>query len=410
MEKLTYFIKKNELFYFLAICFLFNTYNFNLFGYQFYIGFIGITLLSFFHFYNNFSFKKLQFLFTFPIIFFLLWNFFTFIIHPNTFYLGKMIISITVFIYCFFLGVEICKESKSVNYLNLPKQFLFIYLFVICFLLIEFIFPEYFPNKLHYQTKGIYSGLFYEPSFYAFCSIGIASIAIHIKGKYQYYFFILFGLSLILSPSMTNIFLSIILLISYFFLNFKKNIWLKILIFLILTLFFFLRFTPENYNYYLQRFYTIFFFVDDSTITGFNYYHQGFLDAKKTFFETYGLGSGFNRMGSLPRESSIVLESLSAGREGVDLHLTDGSALIFKIVYELGIYGLFIVFFIIKNIFLISFKNIFKKIDFYEKLSFTMSVAMLFIFFTRSVVYFDYLYFSFIFYLFFYKKSLRRIR
>jgi hypothetical protein len=110
-------------------------------------------------------------------------------------------------------------------------------------------------------------------------------------------------------------------------------------------------------------------------------YLQGWVDLYNNILNTYGLGLGFNGMGSLLFEENYPREVILS-RFGLNLNSEDGSFLFSKIISEFGLFGLVFYLIIIYKLILYINKNQYIVIN-------TLIFSFLIISFIRSSGYFN---------------------
>ena len=245
-----------------------------------------------------------------------------------------------------------------------------------------------------YRDKGLYSGLYGEPSQLAYLIFPavVFFICSEVK-KYRKLGWLSLILLLILSPSSTLITISFLWIIfRLIYINSRKNILLLIFpILAILAIFFLIDFDIPQISNLIDRIDGVFISNLETSNISSMVYLQGFQDAMENFYRTKGFGLGANMMGCTPlpevpaRDALYLLDPVMQ-----ELNISDGSFIAAKLVSEFGALGIFILIFIL--IFVLYKLIEYKKIEYKYSMK-SMQLCILFalmeIVFIRSTGYFS---------------------
>jgi len=273
----------------------------------------------------------------------------------------------------------------------LPRS-MFYTLAIFCFIsFVSFLSPYSFDLKKGYLTNHLFYGFFSEPSYFVSFSFLAFVLSVNTKQlKIRFFSHIIWIIIGILSFNSTYIALTAAYL---FYIILKRSIFFGIILFFVFLLWIILdinylkqieNFMPELY----LRLTSFFVFFNPNTETVALYLPQAILDTKNALLTSNFIGTGFNTMGSLPREPGLILEALSEKWPGVNQNYTDGSFLYAKLIYEMGFLAIIFI--------LVCFCYVFKTLStinssFKCQITSSLIFGLQVLFLIRSGVYFHYL-------------------
>jgi len=386
------------------IALLFGFYNFNIYGFSFYIGFILLTPLFLKHLreilnkiksIKNFFFITLFFFITHSLLSFFLFNISIFDMYDSDkTYLLKMLLSVPIYIGCILTGYSISRSNlfDELAWRNLSRLIFIFAIFITCINIFQFFLVHIFELKSHYFEKNLYYGFFGEPSFFAKAMILIITTLFFLGYENKKMIAMIWFISWITSMSLTYTFLSILLAT---LIVMKVSFRYKYLIIAILLMIFFLLIFayPSFFNYFYIRLSSLksgiqyaYYQVDLNSIpnTFAYYYITAILDVINSLKLTLGFGTGFNTMGILPRDPHMpkLFSKLWHNK-------FDGSFLLAKMIYEFGIFAISIYIYLIYK----SFLTFIKSHNVIQITCASIVIMTMAIFTVRSCVYFLELYF-----------------
>jgi len=378
---------------FLLNAFFFTVFSINVFGLNFHIGFFGIAFLVIFYLkkygLNCSAFTKKFILWFIPLGILNLWVG----LHMPCAHLHlKMCLTIIAFTATVLLAIEIALQSKEQAWRYVGNMSLFIMLIYLLGVILEMIFPEWWPLKVGYQNQKMWSGFATEPSFLAQLIPPLALFAQLSKHIYaRGLAILLLMVFVLLSSSLTMIVLSTIsiLLVGCMYirnlLNLKVSGLLIICPLIGFAIFVFLN--PETIKAFSPYIYYRIEFLYGSNAT-LNYsgllFFQTWLDSMHSLKQSIGMGVGINQAGCFPRVSGDILEL--ASRRGLIHQYMDGNVMMAKVIYEWGVIGILFFTFLTGS----AIKIILSKQSPQQQIIFA-SVAVLTVatYMTRSNIYFE---------------------
>jgi len=295
------------------------------------------------------------------------------------------------------LAIEIALQSKEQAWRYVGNMSLFIMLIYLLGVILEMIFPEWWPLKVGYQNQKMWSGFATEPSFLAQLIPPLALFAQLSKHIYaRGLAILLLMVFVLLSSSLTMIVLSTIsiLLVGCMYirnlLNLKVSGLLIICPLIGFAIFVFLN--PETIKAFSPYIYYRIEFLYGSNAT-LNYsgllFFQTWLDSMHSLKQSIGMGVGINQAGCFPRVSGDILEL--ASRRGLIHQYMDGNVMMAKVIYEWGVIGILFFTFLTGS----AIKIILSKQSPQQQIIFA-SVAVLTVatYMTRSNIYFEHTWWS----------------
>ena len=378
---------------FLLNAFFFTVFSINVFGLNFHIGFFGIALLVIFYLkkygLNCSAFTKKFILWFIPLGILNVWVG----LHMPCAHLHlKMCLTIIAFTATVLLAIEIAQQSKEQAWRYVGNMSLFIMLIYLLGVILEMIFPEWWPLKAGYQKQKMWSGFATEPSFLAQLIPPLALFAQLSKHIYaRGLAILLLMLFVLLSSSLTMLTLSTIAISLIGFMYVRSLLNLNIIgLLIICALIGFVIFVlsnPEIIKVLSPYIYHRIEFLYGSNAT-LNYsgllFFQTWLDSMHSLKQSMGMGVGINQAGCFPRVSGDILEL--ASRRGSIHQYMDGNVLMAKVIYEWGVIGILFFTFLTGS----AVKIILSKQSPYQQIIFA-SVAVLTVatYMTRSNTYFE---------------------
>lgn len=389
---------------FALIALSFGFYSINIYGLTFYIGFVLFVPLFFMHWHSDFEkIKAIKISLVWISLFLIAHTLLSiFVVNssifneydPNSTYLIKILLSIPIFLSLFFTGYSISKTKffDELSWRHLSR-WLYIFAIISTFInIMQFFLVQALELKSSYFNQNLFYGFFGEPSFFGKAMILMISTLYFLDYESKKKIVIIWLVSWISSMTLTYTALSLVLLSLIFF---KEDLRYKfvysvlipfifisiLLIFSDIQLYFYKR-LHSLFNAFSYAYYGIDLEAKYDTIT--HYYVAAIFDVINSLKLTWGLGSGFNSMGLLPRDpdiSKIFYTSWS--------NKTDGSFLFAKMTYEFGIFA-------ISAYLYLAFKSMFTFLKSKNTIQMTAAaivIMALAIFMTRSCVYFLELYF-----------------
>ena len=378
---------------FLLNAFFFTVFSINVFGLNFHIGFFGIALLVIFYLkkygLNCSAFTKKFILWFIPLGILNLWVG----LHMPCAHLHlKMCLTIIAFTATVPLAIEIAQQSKEQAWRYVGNMSLFIMLIYLLGVILEMIFPEWWPLKAGYQKQKMWSGFATEPSFLAQLIpplVLFAQLSKHIYARGLA--ILLLMLFVLLSSSLTMLTLSTIAISLIGFMYVRSLLNLNVIgLLIICALIGFVIFVlsnPEIIKVLSPYIYHRIEFLYGSNAT-LNYsgllFFQTWLDSMHSLKQSMGMGVGINQAGCFPRVSGDILEL--ASRRGSIHQYMDGNVLMAKVIYEWGVIGILFFTFLTGS----AVKIILSKQSPYQQIIFA-SVAVLTVatYMTRSNIYFE---------------------
>ncbi len=197
-------------------------------------------------------------------------------------------------------------------------------------------------NFLNYSNYGKSIFPFAEPSHYVLAMSGILlATGFYLSSIQKIFLLGIITTFIVLYQSVLMLMFLFLVIFSYYTVNITKSIMtvsiLSVLIFIFLN-------NSEDASYYLDR---LNFSNENHNLTSLVYI-QGWSDAYNSFFNTGGIGLGFQNMGmQKPNEISELIYTLS----GEYKNRKDGGFLMAKIIGEFGFLGLLVIFFYIIQLF-----------------------------------------------------------
>lgn len=299
----------------------------------------------------------------------------------------KMLFSIVIISFYTFLSLEVVRKINLDIVLDKVSKIAFLIIIILIFsIFIEYLNPNFFPDKKHYQDANQYSGFEIEPSYFA-TSFFILLFSIY-KPSLYIKLFLFIALLIVLKFTFTFTFLFCLsVYFLYLFKNFFYKYWYLFLSFVIFGLIFFqsiLKLVYENNLYIYYRLTAITSIFDNKFLQpGFGFLRQGIKDSFLSLHISDGFGSGMNRMGCFGRAYDLSLSNLSYFTKDIET----GTTLLIKSFYEFGIFVFLLLF-----IFLLSIRY---KLSNYDTSIKTYFIGLICIFFIsiliRSNSYFDFL-------------------
>lgn len=257
-----------------------------------------------------------------------------------------------------FLLIILCLYATnifSLKFIKIDNDSLLYFLRNICFILLLLVVFSLFYNIqfLGYDKypKSVFP--FSEPGHFAL-NIGAIFLFVGIYSTLYIRLILFFALLCvaIFLPSLLLLIISFVLLFFYFLTNIKRLIIVGIMFFI----FIFILLNNYDFSYFTDR---LNFNSENNNLTALVYL-QGWEDTIISFKETYGLGLGFQNMGiQSPGKYAEIIYSIT----GMYKNRTDGGCLANKVISELGVLGLLLIFLYLYK-FLKSIKFI---IDFINK-------------------------------------------
>jgi hypothetical protein len=250
----------------------------------------------------------------------------------------KSVLTLPIFCFLAWFGIKIGQKSSETDWRELilvAKGCILVILFSI---LIEYLFPTAFPDTLRYRIEGKYSGIYSEPSFLAFSVYPCILLTLLSHNQHRFIWLLVSILIAYLSPSFTLIAFIFITLVFLFFTALSWKNKLKIILTLSFTIIYFYLYNEGGTSESINRLNGIFDPSENSHLSSLVYL-QGWVDLYNNLLNTYGLGLGFNGMGSLLFEENYPREVILS-RFGLNLNSEDGSFLFSKIISEFGLFGL----------------------------------------------------------------------
>lgn len=389
--------KKNQINDFLAPfyvlnAFFFTIWGFNIAGLNFHGGFFGIALLALLylkiHGLNCSAFTKKFILWFIPLGILNVWVG----LHMPCEHLHlKMCLTLIAFVATVLLAIEVALQSKEQPWHYLGNMSLFIMLIYLLGVILEMIYPEWWPLKAGYQKQKMWSGFATEPSVLAQLIPPLVLFAQLSKNNFiRGSAILLLILFAFLSSSLTMIVLSaasiFLIAITYSrnFLNFKA-LALLMTVFLIALVVFLSN--PDTLRELSPYIFHRIEFIYNSTRT-LNYsgllFLQTWLDSMHSLKHSIGMGAGINQAGCFPRMPGDILEL--ASRKGAIHQYMDGNVMLAKIIYEWGVIGILFITFLTVN----AVKIILTKQSQHWQIIFaSVFVLTLVTFISRSNIYFE---------------------
>lgn len=377
-------------------------YRQNIFGYDFYVGYLTVPLIIIFFSDKKLILFKLNKNLNIFISVFIIYNIIALYNSSSNLFLTKSISSIVIFLLFVLLISNYSKKISDEQWEHLPRIMFYTLALFCLFALTEYLFPKFWRVSIihpyfHYlwDTRIIYhnahqfSGFFTEPSYFVGFSF-IVFLASTFERNLYFKFLSLFLWLLVgfLSFGATYIILSYGAIVFFILLK-SRMVGLLIILFsmlLIIADFNYTNLLLKNFPDLYHRLTSLFIGLGFSFDTIAPYYSQGIKDTLNALILTNFIGTGFNTMGTLPRQNGFVLDQLiSLGN--YHQNITDGSFLFIKLIYEMGFFGFFCFLYLVKIFFSFSFQNKTKKNEICKAIIF----ACILIFFVRSGVYFHYL-------------------
>ena len=378
---------------FLLNAFFFTVFSINVFGLNFHIGFFGIALLVIFYLkkygLNCSAFTKKFILWFIPLGILNLWVG----LHMPCAHLHlKMCLIIIAFTATVLLAIEIAQQSKEQAWRYVGNMSLFIMLIYLLGVILEMIFPEWWPLKAGYQKQKMWSGFATEPSFLAQLIpplVLFAQLSKHIYARGLA--ILLLMLFVLLSSSLTMLTLSTIAIsligLMYVRSLLNLNVIGLLIICALIGFVIFVLSNPEIIKVLSPYIYHRIEFLYGSNAT-LNYsgllFFQTWLDSMHSLKQSMGMGVGINQAGCFPRVSGDILEL--ASRRGSIHQYMDGNVLMAKVIYEWGVIGILFFTFLTGS----AVKIIYSKQSSQQQSIFA-SVAVLTVatYMTRSNIYFE---------------------
>ena len=378
---------------FLLNAFFFTVFSINVFGLNFHIGFFGIALLVIFYLkkygLNCSAFTKKFILWFIPLGILNVWVG----LHMPCAHLHlKMCLTIIAFTATVLLAIEIALQSKEQAWRYVGNMSLFIMLIYLLGVILEMIFPEWWPLKAVYQKQKMWSGFATEPSFLAQLIpplVLFAQLSKHIFVRGLAILLLMFFV--LLSSSLTMIVLSTISILLVGCMYGRNLLNLKVSGLLIICpligFVIFVLLNPKTINALSPYIYHRIEFLYGSNAT-LNYsgllFFQTWMDSMHSLKQSIGMGVGINQAGCFPRVSGDILEL--ASRRGPIHQYMDGNVMMAKVIYEWGIIGILFFTFLTGR----AVKIILSKQSPQQQIIFA-SVAVLTVatYMTRSNIYFE---------------------
>ena len=390
--------KKNQINEFLVPFYILNAFfftfwGFNIAGLNFHGGFFGIALLGLLYlkiYGLNFSAFTKKFIFWFiPLGILNLWV--GFHMPCENLHL-KMCLTFIAFAVTVLLAIEIALQSKEQAWHYIGNMSLFIMLIYLLGVILEMIFPEWWPLKAGYQRQKMWSGFATEPSFLAQLIPPLALFAQLSKHIYaRGLAILLLMLFVLLSSSLTMIVLSAIAISFIGFMYVRNLLNLKVIGLLIICpligFVIFVLSNPETIKVLSPYIYQRIEFIYNST-RNLNYsgllFLQTWLDSMYSLKYSVGMGAGINQAGCFPRVSGDILEL--ASRRGPIHQYMDGNVMLAKVIYEWGVVGVLFFTFLAGS----AVKIILSKQSPHQQIIFaSVTVLTVATYMTRSNIYFE---------------------
>lgn len=252
----------------------------------------------------------------------------------------KSILTFPVLAAMIFMGIEVGVRAELGDWLKLQKTAMWAIAATLVSLVIEVLWPGWFPSKSAYQSRGLYSGFFKEPSHVAVGMFPcIAVLLVSKDRKMRRNGLIAIACLLILSRSSTLIIFIAAWIVYRAVIAGKLRS--AVLLVVALGLIAGFGFTLSNLKVLaptVTRVSGIMQVNTGSNISSMTYV-RGWQDLWANVVRTHGLGLGLNMMGCAPIPDVAATRVLTLWGLG-DLNAEDGSFLFSKVVSELGIIGI----------------------------------------------------------------------
>lgn len=255
----------------------------------------------------------------------------------------KSILSFPLLLILLICAKGVSQSASINNWLSLENASIFCICITVLSILLEIIFPEYFPAQYVYRMGGIYSGLFDEPSHLGFSLFPCFLILLASSNNLiRNIGLVSLALCVILSPSSTllleAITISILMVIKMR--NFY-HLFIILIAILIIGSTDLLGHSPMDFIDKISQIYPA---TNNSNMSSLVYL-QGWQDAYANLKNSHGFGLGFNMMGCDPLPATEARLILEEHFNAAKLNSQDGSFLLSKGISEFGIFFIFLTLF-----------------------------------------------------------------
>jgi hypothetical protein len=235
---------------------------------------------------------------------------------------SKFILSYISFIVIFFSAKLLASSLNTLSYKSIDHNINIIVYFLLCNSIVSLTGTDFIGNATH---KPVF--LFSEPSHFTLVAGYFLMYYIYFRSIKWFYIggFFLFWALYIQSFTM------LLTLIAILLLNFRVNYMLIFLGVIVSSSLFLLNF---NTDYFTSR---LIFSVDNANLSTL-FLMQGWENAFLSIKETYGLGLGFQQLGTVVTSVGEISEQLNLLSSG-ELNNFDGGTLAAKIIAECGVIG-----------------------------------------------------------------------